>query len=65
MTQKEFDALPMLLRAAQAMDALGCDRETLRLLREGAPNIAVQLPGMAENRYIKANIARLAKLEYR
>lgn len=65
MTQKEFDALPLLLKPEQAMEALGCNEDTLRILREGTPGIAIRLPGMKHHRYLKANIALLAKVEYK
>jgi hypothetical protein len=65
MTQEDFDKLPLLLSATQTMHAVGCNEETLKNLRESNPELATVLPGMTHHRYVKAVVARLAKLKYK
>jgi hypothetical protein len=64
MTQKAFNDLPLLLRAADVAAVLRCDKETLKILREANPELARKLPGMSQWRYSKSEVAKLARLVY-
>jgi hypothetical protein len=64
MTQDEFNALPLLLTRAEALEVLGLHKEQLRELRESDRNVAVKLPGMTQWRYRKEVLATLARLKF-
>jgi hypothetical protein len=64
MTQEEFRRLPLLLTPRMASEALGCQVLTLRQLRAANPELATMVPGMKQWRYVKGEIARLARLKF-
>ena len=64
MTNKEFDALPLLLNPRQAQEFLNVDARTLETIREGTPAIATRLGTMKHFRYHKTKLAELAGFKY-
>jgi hypothetical protein len=64
MTQEQFNAMALLLRAGEAMEVLGVEREQLRELRRSDPELAVRLPGGKEWRYRKEKVAQMARLRF-
>jgi hypothetical protein len=63
MTRTQFDNLPLLLSPGQAARVIQCNRETLRILREQNPTIAVRLKGMKHPRYLKFKLAEIAGID--
>ncbi len=62
MTRDEFNKLPLLIRSADAMKILGYNDDGLRSLRESNPNLTTVPPGMTRFRWVKSELAKIARL---